>query len=334
MTAYYNEWDQQIAAWLRELIRQGHVAPGEVDERSIKDVTADDLKGFRQVHFFAGIGGWSYALRLAGWPDDAHVWTGSCPCQPFINAGARKGMADDRHLWPEMLRLVAECRPEIVFGEQVASAEVVGTELEAAFVVAVQAGDYAKANGLANRLVKSGSFGFDVRWLDGVCADLEREGYAVGAHVFGAHSVGAPNIRQRLWWVAESNGARFGSAPVAEFSDTESDAESCGRVGGLGDASGKRSQERDCIAAVQREAGPARQRQAAELPSDDGNVWDAYDLVYCRDAKYRRIKPGSFPLAHGVPARVVRLRGYGNAINPWVAKEWIKAYREAKGGLT
>lgn len=120
--AYYNEFDKQAAAWLRELIKEGLIADGEVDERSITDIVPDDLSGFRQHHFFAGIGGWSYALRLAGWPDDKPVWTGSCPCQPFSTAGNRKGKTDDRHLWPHFFRLIREFRPETIFGEQVASA--------------------------------------------------------------------------------------------------------------------------------------------------------------------------------------------------------------------
>lgn len=126
MTAYYNEFDPKAAAWLRELIKADLIAPGDVDERSIKDVQPNDLKGYTQCHFFAGIGGWSYALRLAGWSDDVPVWTGSCPCQPFSSAGKQKGTDDERHLWPDFMRLIRECRPSVVFGEQVAGSSVVG----------------------------------------------------------------------------------------------------------------------------------------------------------------------------------------------------------------
>ncbi len=175
MTAYYNEIDPYAAQWLRNLIKAGHIAPGHVDERSIVDVRPADLAGFDQCHFFAGIGGWSYALRLAGWPDDRPVWTGSCPCQPFSTAGRRKGTADERHLWPIFYSLIRECRPTVVFGEQVAS--------------------------------KDGR-----AWLAGVRADLEALGFACGGADLCAASVGAPHPRQRLYWVAHPHQAGWSDA--------------------------------------------------------------------------------------------------------------------------
>src|SRR4030095_3056253 len=93
MSAYYNEIDHAAAEWLRALIAAGLIPAGDVDERSIADVGPHDLAGYDQCHFFAGIGGWPYALRLAGWPDDRSVWTGSCPCPPFSPAGEGSGGA-------------------------------------------------------------------------------------------------------------------------------------------------------------------------------------------------------------------------------------------------
>lgn len=173
--AYYNENDRFAAAWLRELIAAGLIAPGDVDERSIEDVRPADLDGYRQCHFFAGIGGWSAALRLAGWPDDLAIWTGSCPCQPLSGAGRRKGHADERHLWPAFYRLIAERRPSAVVGEQVASKD--GRE-----------------------------------WLAAVRADLEDVGYACGAADLCSPGVGAPNIRPRLFWLAHLRGTRLSHA--------------------------------------------------------------------------------------------------------------------------
>lgn len=169
---YYNENDKKMAAWLEGLIRDGLIPKGHVDVRSITDVRATDLLGYTQHHFFAGLGGWPYALQLAGWPEDKPVWTGSCPCQPFSSAGKQKGQADERHLWPAFFELIkgynaiGQREPVTVFGEQVSSA------------------------------IRHG-------WLDGICSDLEGEGYTVGSCVLGAHSVSAPHIRQRLYWVAD-----------------------------------------------------------------------------------------------------------------------------------
>lgn len=172
MSIYYNENDSKISAWLRNLAQQNHIDQGVVDERSIEDVAPAELRRYRQCHFFAGIGGWPYALRLAGWPPGAEVWTGSCPCQPFSAAGRGGGFADQRHLWPAWYWLIAQRRPAAIFGEQVDSP--------------------------AGRA-----------WLDLVQTDLEAAGYACGAVHINACSVGAPHIRGRLYWVAYANGKRL-----------------------------------------------------------------------------------------------------------------------------
>jgi site-specific DNA-cytosine methylase len=118
---FYNENDPKAAAWIRALMSDDLIPKGEVDERSIADVQPSDLRGFTQCHFFAGVSGWSLALRIAGWGEDRQCWTGSCPCQPFSQSGKGMGTKDERHLWPEFFRLIKACRPSIVFGEQVAS---------------------------------------------------------------------------------------------------------------------------------------------------------------------------------------------------------------------
>ena len=75
MAVYYNDADPAACAWLRGLIAAGFLPAGEVDARSILEVEPADLRGFAQCHFFAGIGGWPHALRLAGVAEDRPVWT-------------------------------------------------------------------------------------------------------------------------------------------------------------------------------------------------------------------------------------------------------------------
>jgi len=320
MSAYYNENDPKAAAWLRELIKGGRIANGEVDERSIVDVEPDDLLGFRQFHFFAGIGGWSLALRIAGWPDDREVWTGSCPCQGFSTAGKGKGGADDRHLWPDWFRLIRECKPPSLFGEQVSAAIGHG-------------------------------------WLDLVCTDLEREGYACGSAVLGAHSIGAPHIRQRLYWVAHTDLAGLeGRGAVRQRADQCAAGQDsvAGRVGdtahkridggrdagarrgaeppesgatcgvGNADSAGRKAWDFQSIGTATRPEQSARAGSHGGTGEDHGG-WSDIDWLFCRDEKWRPVEPGTFPLAHGVPARVGRLRGYGNAIVPAVAAAFVSA---------
>ena len=359
---YYNEWDAPTAAWLRELIRQGHLPAGDVDERSITEVEADEIKGYTQWHFFAGIGGWPLALRLAGWPEDRPVLTGSPPCQPFSAAGKQLGVADERHLAPHWLRLVAALRPPVVFGEQVATA------------------------------VKKDD------WLDDLLDALEREGYATGAIVLPACGVGAPHLRQRLWiagrlgnteqqgleghagdgddrdeprWLDAATGGSAattggdgwlagGWERVMFAADCDPDGDGWCQVRDIDPA------ECDCLGPIQegveyrefdgilygrmadtQHAGHSSAKSRKTKPGGDqsrlglsvedsteakrksaaspiNGHWDSPDWLFCRDGKWRPVEPSTFPLVDGVSARVVRLRGYGNAIVPQVAVEVIR----------
>lgn len=367
MSAYYNEHDPHAAAWLRNLITAGLIAPGDVDERDIRDVRPNDLRGYTQCHFFAGIGVWSYALRRAGWPDHRRVWTGSCPCQPFSSSGKGLGFADERHLWPAFHHLIAQCRPDVVFGEQVTSKD-----------------------GLA--------------WIDLVQSDMEGTNYAFGKLDLCAAGFGAPHIRQRLYWVADSDrdgrnqeGQRvaaswcdgtFGNGAAGILVDGERarlegqrrhgdngrqsgwlDAIENGSIAeagvarGLADDPFQRSDRP--LRARRRRDGSENDRSIVELadnfvqqqssrksgagivdypdgrqqgaaaitglrddlrPGPTNGHWRDADWLFCRDGKWRPVRPGSFPLVDGAPGRVGRLRAYGNAIVAAQAEEYIGAY--------
>ncbi len=324
--AYYNEFDPLKAEILREAIKASVVAPGDVDERSITDVTPADLLGYTQCHFFAGGGFWSLALRQAGWPDDRPCWTGSCPCPSFSAAGKGLGFRDPRHLWPAWFRLIRECQPPVVFGEQVANA------------------------------INHG-------WLDLVSTNLEGEGYAIGSIVLGAHSVGAPHIRQRLYFVAvaqeERSGAGLRDSRTSRLGwnldsdgscpDLLGDAEGrgCGisqdeaqpghsghadsteQPLGLADADGADpgdgELQRSGELGLQPQDGGAGSVADAELndgrtdkpgrrqdrrtadgwdsetlrPSPLNGFWRDADWIGCRDGKWRPVEPGTFPLVDG-----------------------------------
>lgn len=314
MAAYYNDNEKYVCEWLRNLIKAGLIPDGDVDNRSIRDVQPEDLRGYTQCHFFAGIGGWAYALRLAGWPDDREVWTGSCPCQPFSSAGKQLGFEDERHLWPAWFDLIRECRPSTIFGEQVARAVGLG-------------------------------------WLDAVADDMESEGYSFGTAVLPACAVAAPHDRERLWFVADARSGGFGELHqrVRELGRKSSaDARCNGEVQPLAHTNlnvrhewrfnnaeqGPRggNANRGCVGADvmanayrserQRQAGAGGlgrfrgEGEAKEVGPRLGFEWPA--------------EPDLPRVAHGVLARVAKLRAFGNAIVPQVAAEFIRAFDKAQ----
>ena len=365
MAAYYNEIEPYAAEWLRNLIKAGHIPHGEVDTRSIVDVAPDDLRGFTQCHFFAGIGGWGHALRLAGWPDDRPIWTGSCPCQPFSVAGKGTGTDDPRHLWPHFHRLIAACRPPVVLGEQVA-----------------------------------GKAGYG--WLDGVRADLEREGYASRGADLPALAVNAPHIRQRLYWVAcdmgNANDARLegrggaqrdeqradGQVEPCSVHDHMADADQGGRGRRPCDGDGERDGQagerhedhrqpagggEDRIDVDDAQSGGrgqgiadargVREGDSSQGPTgrsaqyDSASFWNDHVWLAGADGKARRFKPGIRLLAYGVSGglalvrtrkdgaeethtynRVGALRAFGNAIVPSLAAEVVRAFMETENATT
>ena len=300
MTAYYNELDPYAAQWLRNLIAGGHIAPGDVDERSIADVRPDELTRYTQCHFFAGIGVWSYAARIAGWPDERPLWTGSCPCQPFSAAGKGAGFDDPRHLWPVWQRLIAECRPDVVLGEQVEG--------------------------------KDGG-----AWLDLVWSDMENMGYAFGPHVSPSAGFGAPHIRHRIRFAASLEyAAGDGREQRRAGADGRGAPGGCS-VGELADADdegfqGWREPGRECSG--ERVAGAsvmAGELADAERPGSTNGFWRDADWLGCLDGRFRPVEPGSFPLAHGAAARVGRLRAYGNAVDAQATAHFVAAVIETLG---
>lgn len=360
--AYYNEIDPYCAQWLRNLIQQNLIAPGHVDERSILDVKPYELEPYTQCHFFAGLGGWSYALRLAGVADHRKVWTGSCPCQPFSLAGSRRGFADDRDLWPFWNYLIAQRRPPAILGEQVASAS---------------------------------------EWLARTKCDLEKMDYAVGCIPIEAASCGAPQLRDRYWFVAHADGQRQGDGSVqrggqfggpSRAAQDHCDVMASGnsqqlRAEGFGStqSAARRMQAADAerqriwddagqssagssisLLASERSEGlegsksfttnngaqqpPVERNGAIVLEHVASNGWGegwtesefrsrgfaasvasigGFQFVECPDGKWRRLPPpGVRWLGNGIPSRVAKLRAFGNAIVPQVAAQFIKAALE------
>lgn len=288
MSAWYNDTDPFAAEWLRASIADGLLPPGVVDTRSIEEIQPDDLEGFTQCHFFAGIGGWPFALRLAGWPDHRPVWTGSCPCQPFSPAGRQGGFADKRHLWPVWEKLIAKRRPPSIFGEQSAAA---------------------------------------AKWLALVRSDLEALDYAVGAIPMEAASVGSDHLRDRYWFVANAHDAQWRTDSAAGH-DLERHPAGWDQGDGHPEQCGDRGLF-DPSRLGWGEGWTEHELRSRGLSASVASIGDC-QILECPDGKWRRLPPpGVRWLGHGIPARISILRGFGNAIDPRAAAEFIQAADEA-----
>ena len=315
----YNENEPFAIRWLEQLQERNLIPEGRIDGRSITELRPEDCGP--TSHFFAGIGGWAYALQLAGWDPARDVWTGSCPCQPFSIAGKGTGTSDKRHLWPIWRDLIAQYRPATIFGEQTSS-----------------------------------NLGRD--WLSGVRADLEALGYAVGAADLCAASVNAPHRRQRLYWVAHAgHGGDRGRdglrGPATGVASPERANQGSGQ--GRQDQAGFRALDdltdggqvygpvdglvntlRGGASNPDTEAKQGRNGPDFRVPGETGlsDFWDQFDIAECRaidgSVQYRRIEPGLPPVADGLPNRVGRIRGFGNAIVPQLAATFIRAFLEAE----
>lgn len=341
MPAYYNEFDPKVAAWLRQLIKNGDIADGEVDERCITQVKARDLRGFTQHHFFAGVGVWSFALKNAGWSDSTPVCTASLPCQPFSAAGKGLGKQDERHLLPHFINLVSECRFDTIIGEQVPRA--------------IQYG-----------------------WLDDLYDEMEQQGYACGSSVLTAAGAGSPHIRQRIYWTAirlvnTSSQGLQGQRQFEQINDSERwknqkrHHSETSLVGGMPNSNSKYGRFEQQFVSSKREGEWYEFERSGELNwmgdtdserlngqpvsiwegknknSEINGAGESIDWLYCKDNKYRPIKSGITPLVNGAArgmghssdssispnetseARVMRIKGYGNAIQAKTAELFIRA---------
>ena len=234
------------------------------------------------------------------------VIVGGFPCQPYSQAGRQRAQSDPRDLWPEMFRLVRECRPTWVVGEN-----VVG-------------------------LVQLG--------LDRVLSDLESEGYATRTFNIPACAVGAPHQRQRLWIVAHAHSPSEPDVPIDgdegrwqlgfDFvADTERKSEGAERIGSSNERI-ERASERQRREAWHR-SGNIRKDVAHSTSVGQQGSWE---FVEWRDQEENRkretahvessgfkhqwlTEPNVGRVAHGVPARVAQLRALGNALVPQIATQ-------------
>ena len=232
---------------------------------------------------------------------------GGFPCQPHSVAGKRKGAADDRNLWPEFIRVIRETRPRYVLAENVP--------------------------------------GIITTYLDTVLSDLEGEGYATWPFAFSACGFDAPHRRERIFIVAyrecvgREAGASEGIQPEVgqpERQESKYLCESVSRVGDVADTDRTRASQSEGREQTQRgwfidssEATDVANTKNAngQRPSEKeyarGRHPEARGCGISGDRQtHWTVEPNVGRVAHGIPKRVDRLRGLGNAVVPQVA-EWI-----------
>ena len=221
------------------------------------------------------------------------ILSGGFPCQPFSVAGKQKGTEDERHLWPEMLRIIGECQPRWVVGENV--------------------------RGL-------------VSWSDGLVleacySDLENLGYSVQSFIIPACAAGnAPHRRDRVWIVAHSDNFRT-SSRLGEVQSKDGEIPERNNDAKLSDTSTRNapdtSEERPPKQMEDRELG--RDKRFAERYKHC--TWDAFPTVppICGgdDGLPKELDGITFP-----KWRRESIKGYGNAIVPQVAHRIFESIKE------
>ena len=262
-----------------------------------------------------------------GWSEKRYgtvdLLTGGFPCQPFSVAGKQGGSSDDRHLWPEMFRVIQEAKPTWIIGENVA--------------------------GIINTLE------FEQCFLD-----LESEGYEAKPFIIPACAADAKHRRNRVWIIANSNSARSGGDEKHEVCSRRNAIESC--VNSMANSDiceqGKierdnekmcRFQEKKC---EPKHGSAISGRSRGNVPRSSGNGLEgsihpgdsrqeSYGIIQGskapgRDSKKRQVQweaePAVGRVANGIPSRVDRLKGLGNAIVPQVVVPIMQAIKEIEGG--
>lgn len=284
--AYYNEIDPYCCRVLRKQIAAGNLPAGDVDERDIRDVRTSDLAGYGAVHLFAGIGGIPLGLRMGGMADDFPIITGGFPCQDISNAGKRAGIDGARSgLWSEYARIVRDVRPAYVLVENVAA--LLG------------------------------------RGISRVLGDLAEIGYDAEWHCIPAAAVGAPHIRDRVFILAYS-----------QCDPLQRDREP-GQLAGAQNSYQSTEEERQRVWYATGDSGQAladaNSPEWRTIPKGR-DVLDRNDprweeapgglSAFRQDAGWRQwaIEPAICRVVDGVPHRVDRLRGLGNAVVPQVVQ--------------
>jgi len=244
-------------------------------------------------------------VKRSDLPDpDPDVILGGFPCQPFSSAGLQKAQSDSRHLWPEMFRLIKECRPSWIIGEN-----VIG-------------------------IVKLG--------LDEVLTDLENEGYATRTFNIPACAVGAPHLRQRVWIIAHSDSKRKSNGAIDAQAQGElvADPSISGlQEHGYGQAEDAIERSKDVADPQSKRHGRGSSKKCGNeqriiLPKEQEGGEMGREAEGCgephRPDQWWESEPPVGRLAHGVPNRVSQIRALGNSIIPQIAKEIGNAIKTAE----